>query len=212
MNPDSLHETWKAQSSQSRLSIDADLLLQEVRRNQRHFAATIFWRDVREVGVACLMVPLWFFMGSKLAMPWTWYLMVPALVWIAGFMLVDRKRHRRELPEPGESLRQCVECSLREVDHQIWLIGNVFWWYILPPALCMLASFAQVTWNTRSEGWLTVLVMTFVVSAAAVNLVGIYLVNQNAIRTELVPRRQELETLLERLKDEPFDAGSIPGS
>ena len=32
--------------------IDAELLLKEVQRDERAFAATIFWRDVREVGVA----------------------------------------------------------------------------------------------------------------------------------------------------------------
>jgi len=43
MNPDNFKQTWQTQTSESRLTIDAELLLNEVRRNQRHFNATIFW-------------------------------------------------------------------------------------------------------------------------------------------------------------------------
>ena len=65
MDPDNFKQAWKTQSSQTRLTIDAELLLKEVRRNERYFAAMIFWRDVREVGVGLLMVPLWLYLGVK---------------------------------------------------------------------------------------------------------------------------------------------------
>ena len=158
MNPDNLKQAWQTQSSQTRLTIDAELLLEEVRRNQQYFAATIFWRDVREVGTALLLVPVWLYLGVKFSLPWTWYLTVPVLVWVAGYMLADRMRHRRQPPEPGEPLRQHVESSLAQVEHQIWLLRNVLWWYLLPLALSILAFFGQVTWQVRSGGWLTALV------------------------------------------------------
>ena len=66
----------------------------------------MFWRDLREVSVALLLVPLWLYLGVKNSSPWTWYLTVPALLWVAGYMLVDRIRHTRQPPEPGEPLRQ----------------------------------------------------------------------------------------------------------
>ena len=56
MNPDNFQQAWQTQTSQTRLASDSELLLQEVRRNQRHFTATLFWRDVREVGTALLLV------------------------------------------------------------------------------------------------------------------------------------------------------------
>ena len=148
MNPDNFKQAWQTQSSQTRLTIDAELLLKEVRRNQRCFAATIFWRDVREVGTGLLMVPLWLYLGVKLSLPWTWYLTVPALLWIAGYMLADRMRHKRQPPEPGEPLRQCVESSLAQVEHQIRLLRNVHWWYLLP-----LAAFGPgLLWPSRLAG------------------------------------------------------------
>ena len=203
MNPDNFKQAWQTQSSQTRLTIDADLLLNEVRRNQQNFTASIFWRDVREVGTAVLMVPLWFYMGVQAgSLPWTWYLTVPVMVWIAGFMLVDRMRHKRQPPEPGDPLRQHVESSLAQVEHQIWLLRNIFWWYLLPPALSILAFFAQIAWEIRSGGWLTALVVAALVAIVATALAAVYWLNQNAVRLQLEPRRQELEALLASLNDE----------
>jgi hypothetical protein len=212
MNPDDLKRAWQAQTSHSRVRVDAELLLNEIRHNQRAFTATIFWRDVREVGVSLLLVPVWLFLGLKSSLPWTWYLTVPALLWIAGFMLVDRKRQRRQQLEPSEALCRSVASSLAQVEHQIWLLRNVHWWYLLPIALSILAFFVQVTWQTRSDGWSTAIAFTGVVTIAAVVFAGIYCLNQYAVRAELEPRRQELQAIFAHLTaaDEPRAGESDP--
>jgi hypothetical protein len=202
MKPDDLKQVWQTQSSLARLSIDADLLLAEVRRNQWYFTAMIFWRDVREVGICLVLAPLFLYLAVKDALPWTAYLTVLALVWIAGFMLLDRLRQRRHAAEPSEPLRARAESSLAQVEHQIWLLRNVHWWYLLPIALAMLAFFGQVTWQERSGGWWTALAATLVAILLVAVLSGVYWINQVAVRSTLEPRRQELETLLASLKDE----------
>jgi hypothetical protein len=202
MNPDDFKQAWRTQSSQTRLAIDAELLLEKVQRNHRSFTAIIFWRDVREVGTALLMIPVWLFLGVRFSLPWTWYLAVPAMLWVAGYMLVDRIRHRQQPSQPGEPLRNCVQGSLAEVEHQIWLLRNVVWWYLLPLALSLLAFFAQVTWQERSGGWLTALVISLVVVIVVTVFSGVYWLNQYAVRADLEPRRQELDALLASLGDE----------
>ena len=37
MDPDNFKQAWQAQASPSQLTIDADLVLKEVRRNQQNF-------------------------------------------------------------------------------------------------------------------------------------------------------------------------------
>jgi len=211
MNPDDFKRAWQAQTSHTQLKVDAELLFEEVQRNQRSFTATIFWRDVREVGVSLLLVPLWLYLGVTLSLPWAWYLTVPVLLWIAGFMLVDRKRFQRQHPEPSDSLRRCVESSLAQVEHQIWLLRNVLWWYVLPPALSILAFLAQALalpilalcaqagWEARSGVWMTVLGLAAVVTVTAYFFVGVNRMNQEAVRSKLEPRRQELEAILAHL-------------
>ncbi len=206
MNPDDFKPAWRSQATQTRLTIDADLLLQEVRRNQQSFAATIFWRDVREVGISLLMVPVWIYLGVKFSLPWTWYLAVPGLLWVAGYMLVDRMRHKRRPPEQGEPLRQRVQSSLTEIEHQIGLLRNVVWWYLLPLGLSILSYIVQVTWRERSGGWLTVVVAPGVVVFVVLVFAGVYWLNQYAVGAELEPRRRELARLLTSLADETPDA------
>jgi hypothetical protein len=205
MDPDNLKQAWQAQSSPRRLTIDAELLLREVQRNQQHFTATIFWRDVREVGVALVMVPVWVFLGVRFHLPWAWYLTVPVLLWIALFMLVHRWRYRQQPQASGESLRQRLENLLAQVEHQIWLLRNVLWWGLLPPGVSVLAWFGQVAWLGRSDGWLTAIVFGVVTLVVAVFFVFLYWLNQEAVRTYLEPRREELKELLGSLEGEsPF--------
>jgi thiosulfate reductase cytochrome b subunit len=207
MNPDDFKEAWRRQTSQTRLLIDAELLLKEVRRNQRWFTATIFWRDVREVGTSLLMVPLWLYLGVKHSLPWTWYLTVPALLWVATYMLADRMRHKRQPTGPGEPLRQRVESSLAQIEHQIWPLRNVLWWYLLPLAFSMLAFIGQAAWQERAGGWWTAIAISLVVTLVVIVFAGVYWLNQYTVRAELEPRRRELEALLMSLEDETPDAG-----
>jgi hypothetical protein len=208
---DNLQQAWQGQSP-ARVTIETELLLSEVRRNQRNFAATIFWRDVREVGVAVVMVPAWVALGVKFNLPWTWYLMLPALLWIAGFMLAERSRQRKQGIAADDSLTEQLASSLAQVEHQILLLRNVVWWYILPVAAPAAIFFVQVTGTLLSRAWqdglpvygilLLGLILAMVTMAAAAMVVWIYQVNQSAVRTELEPRRAELQALLMSLQDE----------
>ena len=202
MNPDDFQRAWQAQSARTRVTIDADLLLKEVQRNQREFRATIFLRDFREVFIALVLIPVWFYMGAKLSSPWTWYLTVPALLWIAGFMLVYRVRHKPSPANADVPLLECVERSLAEVGDQIWLLRNVLWWYLLPPGVSLLAFVAQVSW-LHSKGLLDALAHLAPPAIVIFVTYGfIYWLNQHAVRRKLEPRRQELLTLLASLRDE----------
>src|SRR5688572_17693272 len=107
MDPDPLQEAWQ---SQPEPVIDADRL-------------------VREVGISLLLLPVWIAMGVGIGLPWTWYLVMPGIVWIGAFMTVDRIILGRRKALPGESLVRGVRSSLAEVEHQIWLLRNVHWWY-----------------------------------------------------------------------------------
>jgi hypothetical protein len=202
-DPDRYQQAWQAQSSQARVTVDANLLLEIVQRSHREFRALIFLRDFREVVVVLLMLPLWFYMGYKQSLPWSWYLGVPAMIWVGGFILVDRKRHPQKPSEPGIPLLESVKESLTQVEHQIWLLRNVFWWYLLPCTIAILAFFAQVAWSLRFAGWWEALIFFVVLVGFVFAMYSfIYYLNQRAVRVELEPRRKELLTLLASLADE----------
>jgi hypothetical protein len=117
-------------------------------------------------------------------------------------LLVDRLRRNGSSAAPTGTLRHHIETSLAEVDHQIRLLRNVFWWYLLPPGLSILAFLAQVTWQMQDGGWLTAVSATGAVLIVGLVYGGIYRLNQFAVRSELAPRRHELATLLADLQDD----------
>jgi hypothetical protein len=202
MNADHFQQAWRAQASRTRVTIDAELLLKEVQRNQRDFRATILHRDVIEVGVGLLLLPYWFYQGLTSSLPWTWWLTVPAIIWVIGFFLVDRWRHPQTPSDPGEPLITCVKNSLAQVEHQIWLLRNVGWWYLLPFAISILAFFAHVAWQS-SDDWLQALGVAAPLCVFILALYTfIYWLNQRCVRKQLEPRRQELLTLSASLGDE----------
>jgi hypothetical protein len=87
------------------------------------------------------------------------------------------------------------------VEDQIWLLRNIFWWYLLPPGISLLAFFVHVTW-LLSKDWLDALGHAGPVVVVFAVYVFIYWLNQYTVRTQLEPRRQELSTLLASLRDE----------
>jgi CubicO group peptidase (beta-lactamase class C family) len=212
METDNYQHAWRARSSQTRVTVDADLLLKEVQRSQGHFQAMIYWRDLREVGVGLVMLPLWFYLGVTFSLPWTWYLTVPALIWVIGFFLVDRMRHKQKCIGPGESLLESVTESLTQVEHQIWLLRNVYWWYLLPFTISVLAFFTHVAWLAFEEWFAALGFATFLFVFVLAIYYFIYWVNQNAVRTQLEPRRQELLALVTSLRDETTSEVSGPSS
>ncbi len=212
MNADNLKQAWLAQPSRARLTIDADLLLNEVRQNQIALTAMIFWRDLREVGISLVMVPVVLFLGIKCSLPWTWYLVIPALLWIAAFMLVDRAVHKPKTSASAEPICQTAELALAQLEHQIWLLRNVFWWYILPPGIAILAFFAHVAWLFRDGGWLIARVVGGITVVEVLFFAGVYWLNQRAVRAGLEPRRRELQALLASLKNGTGAGGSDAGA
>ena len=208
MNPDELKTAWQAQAPRARLTTDADVLLRQLERNRQNFEAKIFWRDVREVVVALGLVPVLLWMGLAAPLPWTFFLTIPAMLWVAGFMLVDRRRQKRRQPALGDPLRDCAEHSLAQVEHQIWLLQNVFWWYLLPPGAAIAAFFGHCLWLAGAGGWRAWLIMAGVIAAVALVFVGVYILNQFVVRKALEPRRTELRALIENL-EHPDSPGQI---
>jgi hypothetical protein len=199
MDFEALQKAWQSHDASAKVTINADALLKAVRRNQQQFWATIFWRDVREVGVAFLLT-LYFCYSGLRNHQWPNYLVGLGCFGVGAFMIVDRLLQSGKRPAANDSLKDCLESSLRQVNHQIWLLKNIFWSYLLPtfaPLLVWIGVMALHSWRHGAGT-----VSGYVITALFCVLVywGVYWLNQFAVRKDLEPRRQELEMLLEGLK------------
>jgi hypothetical protein len=199
MNFEDLQKAWQSQDAGAKMTINADVLLKEVRRNQQNFRATIIWRDVREVGVAAFMT--WLFLHWAIRdREWSLYLLAFACAGVGVFMLADRWLQRKKQPARNDTVRSCVEASLAQVNHQIWLLKNVFWWYLLPIQAGLAALIGSVVWQARFAGLAVIIGLTAFAVACGLLGWGVYKLNQLAVRKQLEPRQQELEMLLSSLK------------
>ncbi|MEZ6124196.1 MAG: serine hydrolase domain-containing protein [Planctomycetaceae bacterium] len=201
MDFDKYQQAWKSAADQPQVRINTELLAKAVRKSHSGFQSTINWRDIREVGVSILLLIYWVYKGLTTSMPWTWWLTVPALIWVAGYILVDRRRHPQRASGPGEPLSFYAREALAQVEHQILLLRNVFWWYLLPLAIPLMAFFLQVSWNTSADWRDFSRQAAFWTLLTLVIYGGIYWVNQLAVRKQLEPRRQDLLKLIAGLEN-----------
>ncbi len=195
---DELQRTWQSQQD-TRIRVAPMLLLRELRRNQRSFKLTIFWRDFREVFVAAALA-VFFSWDNFRVDGWPWLLLAGTCVWVGGFILIDRLWRRGRAASFGDTLLGCVEASLDAVEHQIWLLKNVLWWYLLPIAIGLLVVFVERTLSVADKNWIVWSTLGGSIAFCAIVFAGVYWINQYAVRTELEPRRQELLAVRESIK------------
>jgi CubicO group peptidase (beta-lactamase class C family) len=194
MNFEDLQKSWQSQDAAKKISINVDVLLNEVRRNQQNFRRMIFLRDVREAGIAALLVPVFIYGGWKTH--WTLYLSAFACFVVGADMVLDRLQQGKKTPDLHGSLKDCAATSLAEICHQIWLLKNILWNYILPLSVPVLLFFCWCTWSMPASVTVRILFLLFLVGFSLLVDVFVYWLNQFAVRKGLEPRRQELEKLL----------------
>jgi hypothetical protein len=199
MNFEQLQNQWRQQTEGESIMVNTDILLKEIRRNKHYFDAMIFWRDVREAGIAFILFFVFFHAGIKFQ-TWTWYVMSAGCLFITAFLVIDRYLQKFKKTKNDNSLLACIEISLLQVKHQIWLLKNVFWWYLFPIAAGGLLVGGHMAFIMNDT--LTAILKDFsgdVLIWGGLGLV-IWWINQCAVKTDLVPRKEELEELLKSIE------------
>lgn len=195
MPGDDLQAAWQAQDPPT-LQVDADALLRLVNRNRWSLRATVFWRDVREVGAGLILLPAsWYisrYAGDQ------WLLLGVAGLWVIGYLLVDRWRHRRRAGiAVDRPLLECVEESLTEVEHQIQLLKGVWRWYALPLTLAGLVASGWTMLEADGPARLRWGVFAYQAAVLLVVHVAVCRLNRWAVESELIPRAEELKAVRE---------------
>jgi len=198
MSFDELQAKWQAHDHGMRLNIDADLLLREVRRNHRALELQLWQRDFGEVTAAVLITGV-FATLAVLMHQWTLLLCAAGSLFVGLFFVVDRWKQRRRRSVIGNSLQSTIEASLAEVQHQIWLLRNILWWYLLPLVPGLVAFLVTNFWQSSEKGIAEQIVIAGVGLICAAAFWSVYRINQREIKKTLEPRRNELEELQTRL-------------
>jgi len=201
-----LQKTWQKNEGFSKLTIDSDLFLREVKRNRESFASIILSRDVLEILVGILVILfIWSFAGflfyqGLTLVAWASLLMSTFFLWVILFFIIDRAIQRKKRAASCETLIEYAKDSLAQVNHQIWLLKNVFWWYLLPPVIGLVIFFSACAWQTiPCHGKISLIRLFLRLTLVAIVSFGVYCLNQWAVRKDLNPRKNELESRLKTL-------------
>lgn len=195
MNDEEMKRLWQNQPLPEPAA-DVAALVKAARRKHRKFQRTILWRDFREVVVALVLIPIFLPSALKAHAPWTSFLIVLALLFVSGFLVIDRLRRRGMKASPGATMVDALAQALRDVEHQIWLLRNVLWWYIGPLAGALIIHDAYRLLSEHSS------LSRFLVSLGFNVLIGCWVwnLNQRAVKRDLEPRRDDLQKLLEQVR------------
>lgn len=210
MTFDELKHVWQSQPCREIAPVDVTLLTKLLHREQNNWKSLILRRDTLEVAVCCFMFPLCLYLAIKESLP-PMYLVAGAVLFVGGFFIVDRMLQRDRQPRENQPLVEFVTRSVDQVDHQIWLLRHVFWWYLLPPGVGIVAVLSYVLYlvlqdglSSRADLW-ALLYLTGVATLTALTFWGVYRLNQGAVRRELLPRQQELKALLDMFSHSGHD-------
>ncbi len=208
MTPDDeLKSAWKAQPLPRQITINADVLLQQIRGNKARFTSELLRGTV--IMILGWVVMAFGFMGFSIykvrhGAPWYAFsgsfLLGIILLAIAAYTALDRFRQMRRVSLSAPVLA-CAEESLALMQHEIQLWSNVLWWLLLPLALGVEASVLALAW-AKGVHWL--------VSPLALRMLGIMVIitlggswfSRWYVHTYYEPRRQELEALVRELKSQ----------
>ncbi|MCF3649174.1 hypothetical protein [Synoicihabitans lomoniglobus] len=208
MNFEEMQSAWQQSAAREPLPLIDDAVVRHVRADSRKFSHRIFWRDVREVA-ACFLVT---FIFGRMALAAeaegapAWPLWVAAIIplGVAAYFAIDRLiMHRRATPR-GETVLTEIDRAADEVRHQIWLLRNVLWWYLLP----LGTSTVMITLQYFLYGpAYTPLIVKVIMGALVVGVAGgfnfwVWKLNQKAVRKDLQPRLAELENRRRELSGE----------
>jgi hypothetical protein len=195
MNASELEHIWKRQGpialSQERLSAIAA----SVGRADRKFRRKIWWRDLREIGAVLLIV--WF--SVIRGQTWLRWISVASALFIAAVLIWSRLVLKS--PPRNSSVIARLHQMIRETEMQIRLLRSVVWWYLLP---CGIGAVALALDHSPRKFDISKLtsshLLTFAMTMALLS-VGVYLLNQRAVRTVFEPRRARLRHALAEIEE-----------
>lgn len=169
-------------------------VLQTVRARADDFDRLIRRRDRREEGAA-LAVAVFFGLAGVGTLAVGLYLsslgatlIVLASAWIFWRLRSTRLRHTYARDAGTLPPAHLLLFEIEKIEAQIGLLRTVFWWYVLPLMTGLLVFMLGLP-----EGMERAPVYVLV---AAVISASIHRLNQQAVRTELLPRRDEWRALL----------------
>ena len=222
MNFEDLKVIWDTQNEEPLYAIDHSGLQKQVTESSDAFNRSIFWRDVREVGIGLVsgFLVILFVIQALLSEEnflsvvfhyqltgWDIGLLFLSgclLLFGAAFRFVGRKRQEKYEQQFDHSLMGDLKRAIAQVDYQIWLSKNVPVFALLPVFFATGLLLFVLTKRDLAQLWVQDPVEAWVFLGLMFVVMGVsffldYRCKMKPIQNELLPRKRELEALQQKL-------------
>lgn len=203
MNFEDLKIIWDAETARPSYTLDEEALHRIVRQRSHSFWKKILFRDALEIGAGIVM--FWYFLrqairmvayngGALSALSVSFFVTAIGVAFVASFLFVSRQRQKRREERFDESIQGNLQKLLSNVSHQIRMLSNVAWWYLLPLVPGAILFIAATADEEGINPWVQGLIVALIFG-------GILWLNLWAVRKDLAPQKRELEALLSELEN-----------
>ena len=198
-----LEIVWREQGVKPSHVIDHEALRGIVVERAHAYRKKILLRDISEIATDALVVVLLLGVGIWSVLRHGWSSLNGALIilslgyaLIASFRFVSRQRQKRREEKFDDSMHGNLQRLVANTDYQIRLKRNFFWWYLLP----LLPGFILIVLSATTGvppvvRWIFAAFMALIAG-------GIYWASNYQLRKDLIPQRNELQSLLAGLEND----------
>lgn len=200
MTFDELKKPWQETNKKTINPKGLEMSIIQICRKTEKIQGVVFRRDLIEM-LACGFCI--FFFGSHALSTSSTLTFIGNLIVLGGIVLIMFQLNRRRMTEKPLPLDSPIKDYLLQQkennEFQIGLLSSVVWWYIAPIIIGVNCVFAG-----SNDDPLQILLYAIFSSSIGI---GIYLLNQRAVRKEFLPIRDELNLLLADFEDSDDDTG-----
>lgn len=211
MNFDDLKVIWDSQNVEPHYAVNEEGLHSVLRTKSEKLRKLIWWQEIQTYGsstlmlgaISALLITHWTGMLTRVSAKWIepsqWEvlgLLVAAAGWLyfGGSIYLNRKKQRRRAAEYTSSLRDELERDIEQVDYEINARKHLVRGFIPPytGGILFIWVFFRIS---GLPDWPIIPFTLFMIGALLFESRS----QQGLVDRELVPRKQDLESLREKL-------------
>ncbi len=204
MKFEDLKSVWNSEDNERLFAFDESALLKQLETKRSKIDRKLFWRDSLEIGIGAIIILYWLWKAiyptiahdNSLLSNWNYFASAAIIGAVLSVFIIGRKRQSRREEEFDESISGTLRKFISQIDYQITLLRNVVWWYLLPIGLAIVLMV-----NTGAYGLKTPTQRWVYFGICIVLFAVIYWLNQRAVRTHLIPEKEDLQSLQKTLED-----------
>ncbi len=206
-----LKNIWKSSSQVEQIKFDLSRLVIDLDGKMKRIEKAIRSRDLREIGAALVVVPLFGYLAYEVPYPIARVAAILTIVWafyvIYKFRSVQKKRIKEDL---SLSFRQQLANQKSNMMDQHKLLDTVLYWYVLPPYVLNMLFVWSLGYPSDLE-WTGSLInhlpmamndkISLTIGLAVFNVFVVWL-NKRAVRKTLNPLIADIERVQQQLEKE----------